>query len=62
MQALWSDFELSTVDDMNGTTGLPLVFDLRSKRIKNGLYGVSGTVTVTDSLDGYDVRSRRITI
>lgn len=62
MQALWSDFELSTVDDMNGTTGLPLVFDLRSKRIKNGLYGISGTVTVTDSLDGYDVRSRRITI
>lgn len=40
---------------MNGTSSLPHVFDVHVKRIKKGLYGISGTVTVKDTLDGYDV-------
>lgn len=55
-QAMWSEFELNTVADLNGTTGLPAYFGLRSKRITKGAYGISGTMTVTDTLTGYNVR------
>lgn len=52
---MWSEFELSSVSDMNGTTGEPVYFGLRAKRISKGLYGISGTITVTDSLENYEV-------
>lgn len=40
---------------MNGTSSVPINFGVRAKRIKKGSYGISGTVTITDALDGYDV-------
>lgn len=52
---MWTDFELNTVTDMNGTASLPIIFGIRAKRIKKGSYGISGTVTVTDTFEGYDV-------
>lgn len=55
LQAMWSEFELNSVSNMNGTSSVPINFGVRAKRIKKGSYGISGTVTITDALDGYDV-------
>lgn len=32
---------------------MPLIFDLAVKRVRKGVYGISGTVGVTDNFDGY---------
>lgn len=54
-QAIWSDLEITAVEDMNGTASLPIMFGIRTKRIKKGSYGIAGIVTITDLFDGYDV-------
>lgn len=46
---------MQTIADMNGTESLPNVYDLRIKRIKKGSYGISGSLTVTDDFEGYEV-------
>lgn len=53
---MWTDFELNTVTDMNGTSSVPIIFGVRSKRVSKGSYGISGKVTITDTFEGYDVR------
>lgn len=40
---------------MNGTTGHPIVYNIRMKRIKRGVYGFAGTALITEPFDDYMV-------
>lgn len=59
VQALWTDFEMGAVSSLNQSDGKPIVFDLRTKRIRKGVYGIAGEVHVTDDLDGYSVNATK---
>lgn len=53
-QALWKDFELGTINDMNGT-GSPIEFNLKPKRINRNTYGITGTIKINDDFQKYEV-------
>lgn len=55
MQSLWTDLELKSIESLNGTSGFPIVYDIRLKRIQKGVYAVTGTMLITDVFDDYTV-------
>lgn len=50
---MWSEFELQGVENMNGTDSMPINFQLTVKRVRKGIYGISGAVEITDAFDPY---------
>lgn len=56
-QAIWTNFEMRSISSMNGSTGMPLDMTLQATRVKKGVYGISGTVKITDAFDAYTVSS-----
>lgn len=56
-QSYWTNFEVSSIESMNGTEGKPIDPDLHVTRIKRGSYGISGHPTMTDDIQGYTVKS-----
>lgn len=48
------------MESLNGTTGHPIVYDVRIKRIKRGVYGIEGTLLITESFDDYTVKTNGV--
>lgn len=49
------EFEIKSVENMNGTDSLPVIFDIKSKRVKKGIFGIMGKIVINDDFSKYDV-------
>lgn len=55
-QCFWTNVDLKSIEQLNGTAGLPILFDLRVKRIRRGVLGIAGSATINDEFSKYTVR------
>lgn len=56
LQSLWTELDVKSIESLNGTNSFPIGYDIRVKRIRKGVYGLTGTIEITDSIDDYIVR------
>lgn len=52
---MWTDMEVRGVDNLLGNDSKPAIIDVHPKRVKKGVYGLTGHVTFNDDLTKYFV-------
>lgn len=56
LQCPWTNIELRSIEALPGTIGQPILFDLRTRRIRRGVLGICGTFPINNMLSNHTVR------